>query len=146
MFDFGSDPQTAEAWCQVAARNRAVALTLLKAKHTIDAWGHAGFSVECTLKAAAMVHQRFNRWPTRDSRPDLYSHNLVHLMREAGLDPTSLIHDPIAGAFQTVLLWRRTEGYNPKAMPIKVASDMVEAACGVEGVVEWLCKRYRLVV
>ena len=146
VFNLGMEPSTIEGWCTLATRGCATARTLIGAKHSTDAWAQAGFAVECALKASIMAHQRFNRWPSKDLRPDLYTHDLRHLAREAGLDFRSLIRDPIAPHFQTALLWRRTEGYNPNAMPMRVAEDMVKSACGPSGVVQWLATRYRLTI
>lgn len=93
-----------------------------------------------------MTHRRFNRFPPKESRPDLYTHNLMHLAREAGIDFGGLARDPIAPHFQTVLLWNRGEGYNPSPMPMRIAEDMVSSACGPNGVIQWLATRYRLTI
>ena len=146
VFNFGIEPNSIEGWCTLSARGCLTAQVLLGAKQTIDAWAHAGLAVECALKASVMAHHRFNRWPSRELRPDLYTHDLKHLAREAGIDFKALVRDPIASHFQTALLWRRTEGYNPNAMPMHVAADMVTSACGPNGVVQWLASRYRLTI
>ena len=145
-FSLGVTPDTIEGWCLLAKRNRAGARTLLQAKHTSEAWTASGFAVECALKASIMAHQRFNRFPTRDLRPDLYTHDLRHLAREAGINFRELVRDPVAAQFQTVLLWKRSEAYNPTTMPMRVAEDMVASACGSSGVIEWLSTRYRLTI
>jgi HEPN domain-containing protein len=146
VFTLGDLATSVEDWCRIATRAQASARTLLSNKHTAEAWGASGFAVECALKAAIMSRHRFNRWPSREERPDLYSHDLRHLFAEAGIDLQALIRDPPAPKLQTVLLWRRGEGYNPKAMPEKVARDIVDAALGPEGVIEWLCMRFRLTI
>jgi hypothetical protein len=135
---------TVEDWLRLARRQEAAARALLDKKLTADAWGHAGFGVECTLKAAIIKHQRFNRWPSRSLRADLHTHNLFYLMQEAGIQSADLHNDPIAPKWQTVLLWRRGDAYDPAAMPVKVAQDMLDAAYGSDGVVAWICRRFRL--
>lgn len=142
MFD--ETAETIEQWLALASLNCTAALTLLDAKQTVSAWNHAGFAVECTLKAAIMRHQKFNRWPSKEHRPDLYSHNLTVLLTESGLTRQSLLRDPMASKLATVLQWGRTHSYYPKAMPHRVAKDMYEAACGSNGVNSWLRNRFRL--
>jgi hypothetical protein len=129
-------------WVALVRRNCASAHALLKQKITANAWNDAGFAVECALKAAIMRNARFNSWPTKGSRPDLHTHLLHHLIKEAGIVLSA--RDPIAHKWQTVLLWRRSDTYVSKPMPFKVASDMVEAACGPGGVIECLNTRYHL--
>ncbi|WP_162561287.1 hypothetical protein [Methylobacterium terrae] len=114
-FVLGQQPETVEAWCGVARRNQAASRTLLNRSHPLEAWSAAGFAVECALKAAVMSHLRFNRFPAREEPPDLYTHDLVHLARQAGIDFGALIRDPVAPSFQTVLLWKRTEGVQSEA-------------------------------
>lgn len=145
-FSFGVQPENVDGWCRVATRYQGAARTLLAMKHPAEAWNSSGFAVECALKAAVMVHQRFNRFPSRDLRPDLYTHDLKILAREAGIDFRELVRDPIAAHFQTVLLWSRSEGYNPTTMPMRVAEDMVSSVCGPSGVIQWLATRYRLTI
>ena len=145
-FTYGIQPETIEGWCRLATRNQTAARTLLLAKHPSEAWNLSGFATECALKAAVMAYQRFNRFPDKDRRPDLYTHNLMHLAREAGIDFRGLARDPVAPHFQTVLLWNRSEGYNPSSMPMRVAEDMVSSACGPSGVIQWLATRYRLTI
>ena len=145
-FNFGVQPETIEGWCRLSGRARLSARTLLGAKLPGEAWTASGFAVEYALKAAVMAHQRFNRFPGKDQRPDLYTHDLKHLAREAGIDFRGLVRDPVAAHFQTVLLWKRSEAYNPTTMPMRIAEDMVASACGPSGVLQWLATRYRLTI
>ena len=114
----------------------------MRAKITADAWNHAGFAVECAVKAAIMARLRLNVWPSRDHRAEFYTHNLHDLCKILGIQFNT--RDPVAPKWQTVLLWGRSDSYYPGAMPIKVASDMIEAGCGPEGVIPWLIGRFRL--
>lgn len=144
LHNFGAQPQTIDDWLRLVSRCCNDARVLLRGNATSGAWEHAGFSVECALKAAVMAHHRFNRWPSREHRPDLYGHNLRLLMREAGINDAALLRDRIAPRWQVVLLWGRGDTYNPGAMPSKAARDMVEAACGSDGVLRWIGSRFRL--
>ena len=131
-------------WIVLWRRHCAAARHDLAGKQTALAWLNAGFAVECALKAAIMRHQRLNGWPARASRPDLYQHDLANLAREAGIDISRLTHDPVFPAWCVVRQWQRGDSYNPKPMPVRVARDMVESACGAEGVIQWLIERFRL--
>jgi hypothetical protein len=139
-----SEPQSVEDWLALVRRNCAAAQELLKKNMTAEAWYHAGFAIEAAVKAAIMVYHRFNTWPSRGLRQDLYEHKLHSLLQEAGIDVKQLTKDPVAHKLQTVLLWNRGDTYNPKAMPRRVAASMVEAACGSDGVRSWIGARFRL--
>ena len=141
---FEESAATIDEWINLARQNCAAAAVLLNAKQTVSAWNHAGFSVECAMKAAIMRQEKFNRWPSKDLRPDLYSHDLTSLLEKAGLKRRLLIKEPVAHRLATVLQWGRNHSYYPKAMPLRVARDMYEAACGSDGVNSWLMKRFRL--
>ena len=138
------DPNSPDDWRALALRQEASARHLLDGAFTGDAFFHAGISVEAMLKAAVMKHEGLNRWPDRSDRRELYSHNLVRLAGLAGVEIFDLAHDPIAPRWQVVRLWKRAEAYDPAVMPLRVARDMVEAACGSEGVNRWIEHRFRL--
>lgn len=97
---------------------------------------HCGIAAECALKAYIWHVERFNQWPDRESRKDLYTHDLRVLRKIAGieLDPKSAT----APAWLVVLQWDRHQGYDPNPMPRKVARSMFEATFGKDGVVTWL--------
>ena len=136
--------RTIDHWIALIQRNQSAARILLKQNVTAEAWYHAGFAVECAMKAAIMRHRRYNAFPDRETNPELYVHNLHALAVEAGLDIKALVRDPIATNLQVVLMWGRSASYDPKPMPVTVARDMVEAACGADGVIAWLDRRFRI--
>ncbi|MGA7786926.1 MAG: hypothetical protein WCA56_02040 [Xanthobacteraceae bacterium] len=132
-------------WIELCRRYRDDARALLRGKRPDGAWLNAGFSVECCLKAAIMKKERLNRWPDRDSAPELWTHDLRGLFKRLGVDPLSF--DPkktIAPALKTVLDWRREHGYSIGKLPIKLAGNLCEAAFESNGVVEWIADLYRL--
>jgi hypothetical protein len=116
----------------------------LKARSTALAWFNAGMAVECALKGSIIAHQRWNRSPTRTVLPDFYTHDLRKLASHAGIEIDKLTRDPVFPSWCTVRLWKRSEGYNPNPMPVAVAESMIEAACGPDGVIQWLSNRFRL--
>lgn len=137
------DPQTVSEWCDLARQKRHAAQLLLNGGQTAEAWINAGFAVECAVKAAIFQKERFNTWPSRGSRPDLYIHDLTSLLRIAGVDVNSLVGDPIGPKLMTVLLWQRSDGYKTR-MPGKVARDICSAAFEVDGVFEWIAARFQI--
>ncbi len=105
----------------------------------------AGLAVEQALKGRIMRHLGMNRWPARKERPEFYSHDLGELARHAGL--IGVLEQAVAQADELGRLWmvakdfainrRYPDGAN---FPIRLGRDMVEAACGRNGLVEWLNK------
>jgi hypothetical protein len=97
---------------------------------------NSGLAVECALKAYIMRIERLNSWPSRASRPDLYTHDLRKLVQIAGIPVTP--SNPIAAAWNLVMQWDRNQGYDPSPMPRRVALGWFEAAFGTDGAVTWL--------
>lgn len=136
-----SDPKSPEEWLRLAAQHELAAKTMCEDRKAAGmAYGHVGFGAECALKAYIMHKERFNQWPSKDSRPDLHTHNLRDLMDIAGIprDPKG----PLAPQWAVVLQWNRAQGYDPKPTPRKVARQMVEAAFGSDGVVTWIRQQF----
>lgn len=132
------DPASAEEWISLARQHEASAKALCENKGAAgQSVFHAGSAVECALKAYIMRKERLNGWPSKATRPDLYTHDLRVLKRIAGI--TVSVSDPVAPAWHVMLQWDRNQGYNPKPTPRKVARSYVEAAFGGLGVVTWLC-------
>lgn len=130
-------PQSISDWLALCRQHERAALAIVEDKRACaQAVHHAAFAVECALKAYILHKERFNQWPSKGSRPDLYVHDLRALRRLAGVDvkPT----EPTAPAWLVMLQWDRNQGYDPKPMPRKVARSYVEAAFGSDGVATWL--------
>lgn len=130
-------PESIADWLALCRQHeeaaKAIAENKVAAGQSIQ---HVGFAVECALKAYIWHVERFNQWPSRDARPDLYTHDLRKLRAIAGiqLDPA----EPNAAHWHIVLQWDRNQGYDPKPMPRRVARSFVEAAFGSDGVATWL--------
>ena len=136
-------PQSVGDWLTLGNRYRLDALLMKRNKQYASCWRETGFAVECFLKAAIMSKERWNRFPSRESRPDLYTHDLRRLLELLSIDLKTLHSHPVAPKLNTVLGWKRSHGYNPTAMSEKYASAIFEAAFD-DGVVEWLVTTYRL--
>lgn len=131
-------PLTAEAFLRMVESKRAVALSMVDSRLACrEAWMAAGFAVEFALKALIIRRERLNSWPSKESRPELYTHNLRGLFEAAGIDLYTA-PKPLRGSIRTVLDWNRAHEYSSGRMSRANARSMVAAALGPEGVVAWL--------
>ncbi|MBU4434654.1 MAG: hypothetical protein KKC14_09600 [Alphaproteobacteria bacterium] len=131
-------PLTADAFLRMAEGKRIVALAMADHKFACrEAWMAAGFAVEFSLKALIIRRERLNAWPSREARPDLYTHNLRGLFEAAGVDLTRTPR-ALRGSIRTVLDWIRAHEYSSGRMSRANARSMVSAAFDREGVVAWL--------
>lgn len=86
-----------------------------------------------------------NQYPSKADDPVLFSHDLEALANRLGVSfRTFDTTDPSAASWKIVLEWRRSHGYAIDKLPMKVAEQMIQAAFGSIGVVEWLAKRFQL--
>ena len=131
-------PFSANDFRRRAEGKRAVAKRLEDDKANCqEAWLAAGSAVEFMLKALIMKRGGLNGWPDRSIRPGLHTHDLRELMREAGIAQTDIPAD-MRSTWRTVLTWDHGHEYRNKAMPRRVARDMVKAVFGEKGVCKWL--------
>ena len=86
-----------------------------------------------------MRGERLNAWPSRDARPDLYTHDLRKLLAIAGINFDA--SHQIAAALHLAVQWDRNQGYDPQPMPTRVIDSWIMVAFGPEGVVTWLRAR-----
>ena len=136
----GETAETVEEWIELYRTQRKIAEMLVRDPTVyVQAWSHAGFSIECLIKAAIMSQQRLNRWPSRKERKDLYVHTIQELLALLGdkIDPL----DPAAPAWAIMFRWERSHTYVAK-MPRLVAEDCLESAFSSDGVAQWLFTKY----
>lgn len=132
-----SSPDTPEGWLSLVAQHEQAARLLAEDRKVANqGFWHAGTATECALKAFIMRKERLNGWPSKESRPELWTHDLRQLVKAAGikLDPKA----PEGPSWHVVLQWDRNQGYDPNKMPRTVARAMVEATFGDQGVVTWI--------
>ena len=131
------DPASAEDWLSICRQHEHAAKKLCDDKRAASqGYFHAGLAVECALKAYIMRVERLNSWPSRQHRPELYTHDLRQLLTIAGI---RVLHsDPQAPCWHVVLQWDRSQNYSPRPMPRKVAKSLYEAAFSADGVVTWI--------
>ncbi len=132
-----ADPQGAEEWMALVRQHEQAARRMVTDKvAAAQGHWHAGIAVECALKAYIMRRERLNGWPSKEARPELYTHNLRTLLSVAGITLSS--RDPVGPSWSVVLQWDRNQGYDPKPMPRRFAQGMVDAAFGERGAVTWI--------
>lgn len=127
-----------EEWFSRAADKEKVARHFAEDKVAArEAILAAGSAVEFALKAVIMKRERFNSWPERSSRPEIYTHDLYTLFELAGIDH-AMMPVRLRARWKVVLSWNRWMDYEYGRVPRRVARDMVEAAFADDGVVPWL--------
>lgn len=133
----------AEDW-ELRSRERLKAAKALAAKRLwADAFDLAGYSVEFALKCRIMREGSMNRWPERSARPDLYTHDLVELLRIAGLtaEVTALVLDgsELGKAWMIAKDWSPEIRYSDGRFPSRRARDML-SAIDEWGLLRWLLR------
>lgn len=131
-----------EDWVRLSKQARTSAFALARHQSTYNqAWAYAGFSVEALLKASIMAKERFNAWPSRGARPDLYVHDLEKLALVLGMEIVA--HDVVAPAWSVMLQWRREHMYVTGNQSAAVIKGLLDAAFAEKkGVCEWISRNY----
>jgi hypothetical protein len=131
------DPNSPEEWLRLAKHHELAANRLsLDKKLGTQVLFHVGSAVETALKAYIMRAERLNSWPSKEARPELYTHDLRQLVKISGIILTPDIK--LAASWHVVLQWDRSQAYDPKPMPRRVSASWIEAAFGQNGVVTWI--------
>jgi hypothetical protein len=132
-----SEASTIAEWLTLARQHELSAQRLgINRETRQQAILHAGFSIECLLKATIMKVERFNTWPSQSARGDLYTHDLRRLVEIAGITLTP--DSQSAAEWSIVLQWDRRQGYDPNTMKRRVVRSYLEAAFGPTGVAKCL--------
>ena len=140
-----SDPAdpTAADWARAARESMRDAEALGAARSWRNAYVLAGQAVEHALKGRIMRHLGLNRWPPRRARGELYTHDLGELAKLAGIWETLEITvsraEPLGNAWMIAKDFAINKRYpDGRPFPVRLGRDMVEAAGGPDGLVEWL--------
>ena len=132
-----ADPDSVDEWLLLVGQHAEAARLLSQHSMTAaQAVFHVGVGVECAIKALIMSREQLNGWPSRASRPDIFTHDLRRLLTIASIDPKQT--GTVAPSWHVVLQWDRNQGYDPRPMPLIVARQYVEAAFGQQGVATWI--------
>lgn len=122
------------------------ARTLLKAGHTPGAYYLAGYAIECALKACIAKAVKRHDFPDKRTVDKSYSHDLVGLVRIAGLQTAHDAELAVNGQF--ALNWAVVKDWSEEARYSLVVSsaqarDMYAAVTAkTNGVLPWLKKRW----
>jgi HEPN domain-containing protein len=131
-------PFTSGDFLQMVESKRDVAAAMVESRlHCFEAWHASGQAVEFALKALIIRRERLNGWPSKESRPELYTHDLRRLFTLAGVD-LKTAPAPLRASLKMVLDWDRAHEYSAHRTSRAEARSMNKAAFGKGGVVEWL--------
>jgi HEPN domain-containing protein len=100
----------------------------------------AGYAVECALKACiAKRTKRFEFPPPREITRNIYTHDLMALLREAGLEKQlekdMVSNKELAGNWNTVKNWTEDARYTTAGLN---GRDLHRAVTGANGVLPWI--------
>lgn len=103
-----------------------------------------GLAVECALKACIARNTRRHDFPPNQSAiKDIYTHDLVKLVKAAGLQTALETETRRNGAFNdnwaVVKLWNVESRYMTRGLN---ARDLYRAVVGRDGVMQWLRLRW----
>jgi HEPN domain-containing protein len=137
----GGDAIHPEHWEKKAKEELAAARALAGKRLWSAAYYHAGMAIEFAIKWRIMHASRMNRWPSRQERRDLYSHDLTALAALAGLEH-ALLDEIAAGtdlgtSWLVAKDWSIETRYDPRPFPPREARDMLRAV-DTMGLLKWL--------
>ena len=138
----GEGNPTSADWANGADACVTDAITLLASGSAQNAYMLGGLAVELALKGRIMHTNRWNRWPSRKTRPDVHSHILGNLMSAAGLKPA--LEQEVLLCSDIGLAWMVVKDFDistryplGKPFPKRTAVDFVDAIDSL-GLVQWL--------
>ena len=131
---------------QLANMRLAEARVLVAAGHAPGAYYLAGYVIEWALKACIARAVREHDFPEREKVNQSYSHNLVQLLKTAGLEAAleSAIRQsqPLADNWAVVKDWNESKRYS-LSLVAQDANDLVAAVGDPgNGVLRWLTQHW----
>ena len=130
----------------LATRRVAEARALAHGGHSSGAYYLAGYAIECALKAVIAGKFRENVIPDKSFVASIYTHNLVALLRLAGLQSElddAIEADQALGQKWTIIQ-RWSEDARYQIWTADHALGMIDAVAGsegTEGLLQWLTNR-----
>lgn len=127
---------------QLANLRLAEAQTLLSAGHAAGAYYLAGYAIECALKACIAKGVQQYDFPDKEKVVQSYSHNLVQLLKTAGLEGTLdgaiKQNKALAANWAVVKDWNESKRYD-LAIVLRDATDIIAAVSNpADGFLPWL--------
>jgi hypothetical protein len=125
--------------------DEAVALLALNPPRSDGAYYLAGYAVECALKAAIAKLNNLHDWPEKQFVADCHTHNVLALVRLAGLEAAraaDAVANPIfARNWSIVQDWSERSRYERHALA--KAQKMIDAITDhANGVLPWIKARW----
>jgi HEPN domain-containing protein len=128
--------------CRLAGRYATDAETLLKNRRWSSAFYLSGYAIECALKACIAKQIRRHQFPNLETVRDSHTHDLVKLLKLAGLAEAMKDRSKVDVQFginwvEVVTTWRETSRYDQPTQTM--AEEMIRAVSDIEqGVLPWI--------
>lgn len=122
------------------------ARSLLDVGHAAGAYYLAGYAIECALKACIARGVQQYDFPEKEKVNQSYSHNLVQLLKTAGLetnlDTAIKQNGALAANWAVVKDWNESKRYSLTLVP-QDAIDLIAAIRDpANGVLQWLTQHW----
>jgi hypothetical protein len=128
---------------RLAALRAREAGALAKTRNQNGAYYLAGYAIECALKACIAKKTKRHDFPDRSFTNRVYTHDLIVLLREAGLEgdlDRDMQNNPgLAANWNTVKVWTEESRYKTAGLN---GSDLHLAITGNNGVLSWIAKHW----
>lgn len=136
--------ETRREFQQLARMRLRDARTLMRSGNVEGAYYLTGLAVECALKACIAKNTKRHDFPPNQSTVrDIYTHDLVKLVKVAGLQTALDSETTRSNSFDRN--WGVVKGWNVESRYMTKglnARDLYRAAAGQNGVMQWLRQRW----
>lgn len=131
---------------RLASTRLAEAQALAGANHAAGAYYLAGYAIECALKACIAKGVKQYDFPEKEKVNQSYSHNLVQLLKTAGLesvlDSELRQNSALAANWAVVKDWNESKRYS-LAIVAQDATDLIAAISDpANGVMRWVTRHW----
>src|SRR5271169_612834 len=136
--------ETRREFQQLARMRLKDARVLMRGGNAEGAYYLTGLAVECAVKACIAKNTKRHDFPPNQSAiKDIYTHDLVKLVKAAGLQTALDTEANRSNSFQknwdVVKVWNVESRYRTKGLN---ARDLYRAVAGQGGVMQWLRQRW----
>jgi HEPN domain-containing protein len=136
--------ETRREFQQLARMRLTDARVLMRGGNVEGAYYLAGLAVECAVKACIAKNTKRHDFPPNQSTVrDIYTHDLIKLIRVAGLqtalDTETTRNHSFNKNWDVVKAWNVESRYRTKGLN---ARDLYKAVAGRGGVMQWLRQRW----
>jgi len=136
--------ETRREFQQLARIRLKDARALMRGGNREGAYYLTGLAVECAIKACIAKNTKRHDFPlNQNTIKDIYTHDLVKLIKAAGLQTALEIETSTNSAFNdswaVVRVWNVESRYRTRGLN---AHDLYKAVVGRGGVMQWLRQRW----